>query len=135
MTWLLDGNVLVAMAFRDHIHRGRCLRWFGTLAPDDIFATCPVTEGTLLRLHMQRAVELSAIAAWQALERYRAHPRHVFWPDNFSYTEIAPGRLTGHRQVTESWLAELARRKGGKLATLDTGLAVLWPESVMLVPV
>lgn len=134
MTWLLDGNVLIAMALADHMHHPRVRRWRQETA-DDSFATCPVTEGTLLRLHMQYANDQSAKAAWKALSSIRAHPRHVSWNDNFSYTEIASTRITGHRQITDSWLAELARRKGGKLATLDAALSVLWPDSTMLVPV
>lgn len=133
MIWLLDGNVLIALAVTNHVHHARCLRWFNDSNPT--FATCPVTEGTLLRLHMQQAENKSPTAAWRTLEAYRAHPRHVFWPDNFSYSEIDPTRLTGHRQITDSWLAELASRKGGKLATLDAALSVLWPESTVLIPV
>jgi predicted nucleic acid-binding protein len=132
MTWLLDGNVLIAMALLDHPHRARCLRWFTSI---ESFATCPTTEGTLLRIHMQHAEDKSAIAAWRTLEVFRSHPRHVFWQENFSYAEILPSRLTGYRQITDSWLSELARRKGGKLATLDVALSVLWPESTFLIPV
>jgi hypothetical protein len=39
-------------------------------------------------------------------------------------------RLTIH-----SWLAELARRKRGKLATLDGALCALWPVVTVLIPV
>jgi toxin-antitoxin system PIN domain toxin len=130
--YLLDGNVLVALAMHNHVHRDRCVRWFQQIGP---FATCPTTEGTLLRLHMVLAENSNPTAAWRTLETYRAHPRHVFWPDNFSFTEISPTRLTGHRQITDSWLVELARRKGGKLATLDQALAALWPETAVLIPV
>ncbi len=132
MTWLLDANVLIAMAITGHVHRDRCLKWFSGIRS---FATCPVTEGTLLRIHPQLAADPSIAAAWRTLEAYHAHPRHVFWPENFSYTEIDSTRLTGHRQITDSWLAELARRKDGKLATLDAALSVLWPESTVLIPV
>lgn len=134
MTWLLDGNVLVAMVLADHPHHQRVRQWRAASANDAI-ATCPVTEGTLLRLHMQYGRNKSAAAAWAALGSIHAHPRHVFWPDNFSYAEIDPSRLTGHRQLTDTWLAELARRRHGRLATLDEALAVLWPEAVFLIPV
>jgi len=130
--YLLDGNVLVALAMHNHVHRERCLRWFQHVVH---FATCPVTEGTLLRLHMILAKNPDVAAAWRTLETYRAHPRHVFWDENFSYTEIPPTRLTGHRQITDSWLVELARRKGGKLATLDEALAALWPDTAVLIAV
>lgn len=135
MNWLLDGNVLIALAWPGHPFHVRASDWLASLPEEDTIATCPVTEGTLLRLHMQHAVDRSAPAAWAALEAIHAHPRHLFWPDNFSYTEIDPTRLTGHRQITDSWLAELARRKEGKLATLDAALSVLWPESTLLIPV
>jgi hypothetical protein len=34
----------------------------------------------------------------------------------------------GHRQVTDAYLAALARRRQGRLATLDKGLAALHPD-------
>ncbi|MFT3990681.1 MAG: PIN domain-containing protein [Luteolibacter sp.] len=131
-TWLLDGNILVALAVKNHTHRERCLRWMENV---ERFATCPVTEGTLLRLHMLLADDHSSEAAWRTLNVYRNHPKHVFWPDNFSCSEISPARLTGYRQLTDAWLVELARRKGVKLATLDEPLSALWPEVAVLVPV
>ena len=134
MIWLLDGNVLMSATIPDHPHHDRVHRWLASVKHDG-FATCPVTEGTLLRIHMQYAADKSSAAAWGALASIHAHPKHVFWPENFSYTEIAPTRLTGHRQLTDAWLAELARRKGGKLATLDEALSALWPEVTVLVPV
>ena len=70
ITWLLDGNILIAMALVDHPHRGRCLRWFAGISS---FATCPVTEGALLRVHMQHAADKSPAAAWRTLGAYRAH--------------------------------------------------------------
>jgi len=51
MTWLLNGNLLVAMALADHPHHQRVRRWRQSTAGDQI-ATCPLTEGTLLRIHM-----------------------------------------------------------------------------------
>ncbi len=135
MTWLLDGNVLISLAWPGHPFHDRASRWLASLPAADGIATCPVTEGTLLRLHMQHGKDKTASTAWAALGCIHAHPRHVFWPDNFSYTEIDPTRLTGHRQITDTWLAHLAHRKGGKLATLDDALSVLWPDSTLLIPV
>ena len=134
MTWLLDGNVLIAMLLPDHPHHERVHRWLAGIGKDRI-ATCPVTEGTLLRVFMMLARDPSPRAAWEALASVHAHPKHEFWPENFSYSEINPTRITGHRQITDSWLAELARRKKAKLATLDEALCVLWPKSAFLIPV
>jgi predicted nucleic acid-binding protein len=85
-------------------------------------------------MHTMHAADKSIDAAWRTLEAYHAHPKHAFWPENFSYTEIDPTRLTGHKQITDAWLAELAKRKGGKLATLDEPLSALWPDSTVLIP-
>ena len=41
-------------------------RWFSRSGPDR-FATCPLTQGTLLRVLMRLALDSSASAAWQAL--------------------------------------------------------------------
>ena len=133
MIWLLDGNVLISLVWSGHLFHERSARWLSSLTAGDQIATCPITEGTLLRLHMQHGKDGSAPAAWSALARLHAYPRHIFWPENFSYTEIDPTRITGHRQITDSWLADLARRKGGKLATLDEALHVLWPDSTHLI--
>lgn len=130
MIRLLDGNLLVAMALVGHVHRERSLKWF---SKGFAFATCPVTEGTLLRVHMALAEDRSSEAAWRTLRKYRRHARHEFWQDNFSYADIEPAKIKGHRQVTDAWLVELARRRSGKLATLDEGLATLFPETVELV--
>jgi uncharacterized protein len=70
---------------------------------------------------------------WQALLEINSHRRHIFWADNFSYLEVSPAGLQGPRHVTDAWLAELARRKAGKLATLDEGLALLHQDVAELV--
>ena len=132
--WLLDGNLLVALRVDTHVHHARAHRWFGSLAEGDSFATCAVTEGTLLRVHMIAALDRSAPAAWAALREIRAHPRHVFWEAGFSFTRVRPGPIQGHRQVTDAWLAHLARRRRGRLATLDGGLALVHTDVATLVP-
>lgn len=132
--WLLDGNLLVALRIDTHVHHRRAHRWFAALDSPDRFATCAITEGTLLRLHMMTAADGSAAAAWQALSEVRGHARHVFWAAELSYAHVPHRHLQGHRQVTDAWLAELARRKGGWLATLDTALAILHSDVATLIP-
>lgn len=133
MTWLLDGNVLAAIALEGHPHHPRAMAWFDSLT--DSFATCPVTQGTLLRLHMQFAANRSAAAAWRALSHFTKLPEHQFWGDGISYDELSPMLIQGHRQVTDAWLVALAERHGGKLMTLDAALVALYPQYAALVPV
>lgn len=130
--WLLDGNVLVALAIDTHEFHQRVRRWFDSLS--DPFATCAITEGTLLRLHMKLAADSSATAAWTVLAAIHQMTDHVFWDDGFSYREIKPTSLTGLKQVTDAWLAELARRHGAQLATLDAGLVSLHEDVGFLIP-
>ncbi len=130
--WLLDGNILVAIAVASHPHHARAIRWFDSVT--EPFATCATTEGTLLRLHMQSATNPDATAAWEALRRFHLQPSFVFWDDGFSYLDIEPAALTGHRQVTDAWLAHLARRRRGRIATLDATFAQGYPDVVTLIP-
>jgi len=130
--WLLDGNVLAALALAEHVHHDRALNWFDT--QNQPFATCAVTQGTLLRLHLQYSPKPSAAAAWATLRSIADHPDHLFWEDAFSYLELDPTGLLGHRQVTDAWLAHLARRRSGRVATLDVGFAQFHPDIATLLP-
>jgi toxin-antitoxin system PIN domain toxin len=134
MIWLLDGNVLVALHLDSHIHHNRAHRWFGALKPKDRFATCVLTQGTLLRVHMKTATDGSASAAWEALKAVKAHPKHTWWGDDLSFLEVPHHHLQGSRQVTDAWLAELARLRKGRLATLDSPLAALHSDIAILLP-
>lgn len=129
--YLLDGNVLVALADSEHVHHSPAKRWFvDCQAP---FATCPITQGTLLRMLMRGEAVPSIEAAAQVLAGFTAHPRHRFWADDVSYADIAWQGVLGHRQVTDAYLAALARRNVGKLVTFDRGLATLHADVGVLV--
>ena len=133
MTWLLDGNVVVALIIDSHVHHERVHRWFSRLKRDR-FATCVLTQGTLLRVHMKTAADTSARAAWQALKGVAAHPKHEWWGDSLNFLNVPHRHLQGSAQVTDAWLAELARRRNGRLATLDSGLAALHRDVAVLLP-
>ncbi len=133
MTWLADGNVLLALLLEDHIHHERVHRWFSELR-EDRFATCPVTQGTLLRVHMRVSVEGTAAASWEAMRAVSGHPAHEWWDDALDYLDVPHRNLQGHRQVADAWLAELARRRGGRVATLDSGFATLHADVAVLLP-
>jgi toxin-antitoxin system PIN domain toxin len=134
VTWLADGNVLAALLLRTHVHHERAHRWFAGLKKDR-FATCPTTQGTLLRVHMRLSVEGSAAAAWEALRAVSAHPVHEWWDDSLDYLDVPHRHLQGYKQVTDAWLAELARRRGGCVATLDSAFATLHADAAVLLPI
>ena len=93
MTWLLDGNVLVALRVDSHVHHNRAHRWFARLRRDR-FATCVLTQGTLLRVHMKTA-DASAAAAWQSLKEVAAHPKHEWWGDSLKFLNVPHRHLQG----------------------------------------
>lgn len=131
MSWLLDGNVLCALVIDTHVHHAAAHDWWAENRGP--FATCTVTQGTLLRVMMATAIDRSAARAWQALREIEALPEHSFWKDGFSYSRVDHKHLQGHRQVTDAWLAELARRRKGRLVTFDSGLAALHKDIVLLI--
>lgn len=130
MSVLLDANVLIALVVADHVHHHAAERWFAS--SEERFATCPMTEGSLLRLLIREGQ--SAGTAQALLAGVAAHPRHEFWPSSLSYREVAMAGVIGHRQVTDAYLAQLARARQGRLASFDQGLAKLHHDIVELVP-
>ena len=129
---LLDGNVLVAIADAAHVHHEQASQWFA--AGKMPFATCPITQGTLLRMLLQFKAVPNVPAAVAFLRQLTAHKRHVFWPDELSYLAVEWKGVMGQRQVTDAYLAALARHHGGRLATLDQGLAALHEDVAELIP-
>lgn len=130
MTRLLDANVLIALLVNEHVHHAAAESWFAET--DENFATCPITQGSLTRFLIREGQP--AQAAREALAAVLKNPRHEFWPDSVSYAEVPTTGITGHRQVTDAYLAQLARANKGRIATFDRALASLHSDVADLVP-
>ena len=130
MTVLLDANVLIALLVDDHIHHVAAENWFVSRSGN--FATCPITQGSLMRLLIREGQ--SAATAQAVLSGATADPRHEFWPDDLPYTDVPIQGIVGHRQVTDAYLAQLARARGSRLATFDQAMAKLHNDVADLVP-
>ena len=130
MIWLLDANILIAVSDEAHQHHKKAMMWIGGASRT---ATCPITEGALVRYFVRQAQSLSTIKA--ILADVEADPGHEFWPDSLSYVDADLTQVIGHRQVTDAYLVSLVRHHGpdARLATLDEGLAKLYPDIVTLV--
>lgn len=126
---LLDANVLVALVVADHVHHGAAEAWL--LGRPDPFATCPITQGALVRFLVREGAE--ATEAARILGGLVAHERHRFWPDDLGFDNVALAAVVGHRQVTDAYLAALARAHAGRLATFDRGLVAVHPDVAELV--
>ncbi len=130
MTALLDANVLVALVVSEHVHHDFAAEWLS--ASDTEFATCPITQGSLVRFLV--GMGQSAAAARDVVSAVEAADRHEFWPDSVSFADVEFAGVMSHRQVTDAYLAQLARTRNGQLATLDTGLAHLHGDVALLIP-
>lgn len=128
-TFLLDSNVLIALSFEEHVHHQRSELWLQGF--EGTFATCPITQGALVRY----ALSLEGVdgpIAQKLLWAIVSLPNHFFWPDDVSCSALPWRSLFGHRQVTDAYLVTLAEHHGGRLATLDEALAVVFPSAFLL---
>lgn len=130
MTVLLDANVLIALAVEDHVHHAAAERWFA--GHDGLFASCPSTQGSLLRVLVRGGRDGGSAVV--AVTRLLDHERHEFWPDELPYRRVRMSGVVGHRQVTDAYLADLARAHNGRLVTFDAGLTAVHPDVADQVP-
>ena len=132
--YLLDVNVLIALAWPLHVHHVIAHAWFERTGQQS-WSTCPLTQLAFVRISSNTKIISAAVspsAAVQALGKMVALAGHVFWADDLQVNDLASftsRALVGHRQVTDAYLIELAKRHKGKVATLDAGLADLLPQT------
>jgi uncharacterized protein len=131
VTDLLDANVLIALVVADHVHHSSAESWLAD--SDKPFATCPSTQGSLIRLLVRGGQPASTAQA--ILAAFAEDDRHEFWTDEMSYSDVSLAGVIGHRQVTDAYLAQLARKRNGRLVTFDQGLAKTHTDIAELVPI
>lgn len=135
---LLDVNVLVALAWPNHVHHGASAAWFASHREDG-WATTPLTETGFVRVSSNPSISAGTVtpaAAAELLGRLRELGAHHFWADSVSFAaspEVPRRRVQGHRQVSDAHLVALATVHDGRLVTFDRGvLALAGPERVLL---
>jgi predicted nucleic acid-binding protein len=70
-------------------------------------------------------VAIGIDTARAVLSALRARAAHRFLTDDVSLGDGDVPTITGHRQVTDAHLLTLARRRGVRLVTFDTGVLAL----------
>ncbi len=131
--FLLDVNVLIAMAWPTHRDHQKVHEWLARHARDG-WATCPLTQTSFVRILSNPAFSANALTPTDALTLLRAnlaHPAHRFWADEVSMIDslkLFAKKLAGHQQVTDAYLLGLAIHKKGKLATMDRAVRTLLPD-------
>lgn len=129
MIALLDANVLIALLISEHVHHDAARAWWA--AHEDSYATCPITQGALVRTVVRSGGSIDESAA--LLASLEEDQRHEFWSDDLPFSAVRMAGVIGHRQVTDAYLAQLARDHGERLATFDRGLAALHADIATLV--
>lgn len=127
---LLDVNVLIALAWPNHVHHQAAQDWFVTAARDG-WATTPMTESGFVRVSANVSAMPTAVTPAEALvllDRIRGRAGHSFLPDDIERVvahAVPDERVVGHRQVTDAHLLAVAHRHGARLATFDRGMRSL----------
>ena len=127
---LLDANLLIALAWPQHVHHAKAHEWFAKVGRS-AWATCPLTELAFIRISSNPKIIPEAVTPREALAmlmKIVGLPGHHFWSDDVTPTKAATFdslALVGHRQVTDAYLLALAQYHKGKLATLDGGVVEL----------
>ena len=130
--FLLDVNMLVALAWDDHTQHDQAHEWFSAQAQSG-FATCHVTQSGFVRVSLQIngiSCQITTQDAIVMLISFTSQARHSFWNDGPVQTSSALWpTITGHKQVTDLNLFLIARHNGGKLATFDGAIKNRLPEA------
>ena len=123
---LLDVNVLLALAWPNHVHHAVARRWL-TVTGTRRWATTALTQLGFVRLSSNPTVTDEAVPpalAVELLDRLCDVSDHEHWVDDLPlHDDLVPWtRVTTHRQVTDARLLAVALRHGGRLATFDRRL-------------
>ena len=140
IAYLLDTNVLLALAWPNHVHHREALVWFTGKAAS-AFRTCPLTETGFVRISSNPAFTPEAVTPGEALGvlgLITKLPGHGFWPDDLPLDQAFPGEtaIGHHRHITDSYLLALAAKHDGVVGTLDRGMLTLarnWPGCVEII--
>ena len=130
---LLDVNVLIALAWPNHVHHCQAMDWFKHHHSAG-WATCPVTQSGFVRVSSNPQVidqQMTPREAMVHLRKIISFRHHVFWADDTPFAAadfVDETKLLSYRQVSDAHLLGIVLRHGGRLATLDRGIAALVPE-------
>jgi uncharacterized protein len=131
MTYLLDVNVLLALAWPSHKHHDAAHAWM-TAVPRRSWASCAITQLAFVRLSANPrvvGVPLAPGKACKLLAQNTDLPTHKYWDDSPAPSHVLQHfseRLLGYRQTTDAYLLALVlARREAVFATFDMGLRSL----------
>jgi toxin-antitoxin system PIN domain toxin len=127
---LLDVNVLIALAWPNHVHHLPARTWFERHHRAG-WSTTPITQIGFVRVSSNRAaiaVATTPPLAMSLLNSMCSLAGHHFWQDDLPGVcggTGDPNLVRTHRDVTDAHLLALAERHAGRLVTFDAGIGRL----------
>ncbi|HEY0967622.1 MAG TPA: PIN domain-containing protein [Opitutaceae bacterium] len=124
MRYLLDTNVLLALAHTGHTLHDKAISWYGSVASSAAgFHTCSITELGFVRISVVTGLQPDIAAAKEALAGLKSSSKVRFEliPDDVSVAQL-PAFVKKPQAVTDGHLSELARKNALRLVTLDRGI-------------
>ena len=128
MDYLLDVNVLVAWGWADHVDHRRAATWIGAVKAKRgvVLMTSAIPELGFVRVSVQRTGgRLPVPEAAETLSGMLKSlgKSHAFLPDDQSSAGSWSAWCGAAARTTDAHLADLAKRHGVLLATLDQGIS------------
>lgn len=135
---LLDTNVLIALAWPNHIHHGPAQAWFAKESSPG-WATCAMTQLAFVRVSSNRPLTGSSITPSEAaalLQNWINHPAHRFFESPPAAEPSTYTTAFGHNQVNDAWLIHLAVLKEARFVTFDRRAQAHAkdPRTVLVIP-
>lgn len=129
--YLIDNDVFFASIYTGHANHIASRKWLDQAKPQG-WAIAMETFLAAMRLLMNPAVmgakPLIGAMAWKVVQMECAgpYPAEYIFAGNIPDEQIFR-QATGHKQVMDFWLVQLARENNLKLVTRDQGLLQNWP--------
>lgn len=137
MKYLLDNDIFLAAIYAGHESHRVARKWVDTRKASG-WGIAAETYLAAARLLMNPAVmgggALSVEEAFQAIETELAgaHPGRIVLATRRPERSMLE-KATGHRQIMDIWLVQIARDHGARLATRDGGTLANWPDDTIAV--
>lgn len=124
MRYLLDVNVLIALAHTGHALHAEAIHWYiSVLSSARGFHTCAITELGFVRVSVVTGLQTDIKGARQALDALKSSSKIRFEliPDDLGAAQL-PLFVKKPQSITDGHLLELARKNSMTLVTLDRGI-------------
>lgn len=133
MILLLDSSVLIALGDDHHLAHDKSKQAMLRYPMDSKIATCAITQLALLRYLVRFRNDLGMQHSVELLRQFTVLDRHIYLPHDVQPVDGNWYGVIGHAQVTDAYLAHLARTHKAKLLTADRCMAALHNDVAELI--